>query len=287
MHCPYAGRALNAVQVAHPTRITYLQYHGGDSWATALTSTRQSFYTPFQGYPTVWFDGTSKCVGSYDNDAQQLNWYTTNYNSRVSIPTDVSIQLSASTNGDPNGAGPWHVKATVQIDPAGVGKTVRLYLIHALDNYPYTGYTDHRDRMCVRPPLPAYPYYNELTLVPGVPQSLTMDFTFDSTSMTYRNDIKIVAFAQSTNATGPAEIYNAAVMSWPFPPSILRGDLNCDGEVDFDDINPFVLALSDPAGYAIAYPNCNILTGDINQDGLVNFEDINPFVALLSNPPGE
>ncbi|MEW6249055.1 MAG: hypothetical protein AB1716_00275 [Planctomycetota bacterium] len=62
------------------------------------------------------------------------------------------------------------------------------------------------------------------------------------------------------------------------------GDLNCDGAVNFDDINPFVLALSDPAGYAVAYPNCNILNGDCNGDGVVNFDDINPFVALLTNP---
>jgi predicted small integral membrane protein len=60
------------------------------------------------------------------------------------------------------------------------------------------------------------------------------------------------------------------------------GDTNCDDMVDFDDINPFVLALSDPAGYASAYPNCNILSADCNGDGFVDFDDINPFVAILS-----
>ncbi len=60
------------------------------------------------------------------------------------------------------------------------------------------------------------------------------------------------------------------------------GDLNCDGTVDFGDINPFVLALTDPAGYAAAFPNCDIMLGDINGDGSVEFGDINPFVALLA-----
>ena len=59
------------------------------------------------------------------------------------------------------------------------------------------------------------------------------------------------------------------------------GDLNCDGVVNFDDINPFVLALTDPAGYAAAFPNCDLLNGDINGDGVVTFDDINGFVALL------
>jgi hypothetical protein len=60
------------------------------------------------------------------------------------------------------------------------------------------------------------------------------------------------------------------------------GDLNCDGAVNFDDINPFVLTLSDPAGYEAAYPDCDIMNADCNHDGQVNFDDINAFVALLS-----
>jgi len=54
--------------------------------------------------------------------------------------------------------------------------------------------------------------------------------------------------------------------------------------VDFGDINPFVLALTNPAGYQAAFPQCDILNGDINGDGRVDFGDINPFVRLLTNP---
>jgi murein tripeptide amidase MpaA len=60
------------------------------------------------------------------------------------------------------------------------------------------------------------------------------------------------------------------------------GDLNCDGAVSFGDINPFVLALADPTGYANAFPDCDISLADINGDGSVDFGDINPFVALLT-----
>jgi hypothetical protein len=67
----------------------------------------------------------------------------------------------------------------------------------------------------------------------------------------------------------------------PSAPDIL-GDTNCDGVVSFDDINPFVLAISDAEAYFAAYPNCNILRADCNGDGLVDFDDINPFVGLLS-----
>lgn len=64
----------------------------------------------------------------------------------------------------------------------------------------------------------------------------------------------------------------------------MPGDLNCDGVVDNEDIDPFVLAVTDPAGYAVAFPNCNLLNGDINGDGVVDNEDIDPFVALLTGP---
>jgi YD repeat-containing protein len=61
-----------------------------------------------------------------------------------------------------------------------------------------------------------------------------------------------------------------------------RGDINCDCIIDFNDINPFILALSSPETYALVYPDCNILNADCNGDGVVNFDDINPFVAILS-----
>ncbi|MEW6199366.1 MAG: M28 family peptidase [Planctomycetota bacterium] len=65
---------------------------------------------------------------------------------------------------------------------------------------------------------------------------------------------------------------------------VVVGDLNCDGRVDFGDINPFVLRLTSPAGYRLAFPGCPDAHGDINRDGLVDFGDINPFVRLLTSP---
>jgi hypothetical protein len=64
---------------------------------------------------------------------------------------------------------------------------------------------------------------------------------------------------------------------------VLPGDLNCDGVVNFGDINPFVLYLSNFASWQAAYPGCPSENGDINGDGTYpSFADINPFVALLT-----
>ncbi len=62
----------------------------------------------------------------------------------------------------------------------------------------------------------------------------------------------------------------------------LIGDLNCDGAVDFFDIDPFVALLVDPAAYAENFGECEPRCGgDLNGDGAVNFFDIDPFVTLL------
>jgi len=64
------------------------------------------------------------------------------------------------------------------------------------------------------------------------------------------------------------------------------GDLNCDGQVNAFDIDPFVLVLTPtppnyPEYYAV-YPGCDALLADVNGDGLLNAFDIDPFVDLLT-----
>jgi hypothetical protein len=63
------------------------------------------------------------------------------------------------------------------------------------------------------------------------------------------------------------------------------GDLNCDGALNAFDIDPFVLALTDPELYAVLFPDCEHSLADINGDGLVNAFDIDPFVELLVSGP--
>ncbi|TWT44237.1 Soluble aldose sugar dehydrogenase YliI precursor [Phycisphaerae bacterium RAS1] len=78
------------------------------------------------------------------------------------------------------------------------------------------------------------------------------------------------------------EIFKIVPSGVPAVPCRVPGDCNCDGVIDILDINPFTLALSDPAAYAAAYPNCNILNADVNGDGVADILDINPFVDLVA-----
>ncbi|QOJ15823.1 MAG: hypothetical protein HRU75_14760 [Planctomycetia bacterium] len=91
---------------------------------------------------------------------------------------------------------------------------------------------------------------------------------------------RLVSSRQTLFKPGSPDSTNAMVHA----PGWLKGDMNCDGLVNNFDIDPFILALLQPAQYAAAFPGCDPLNGDINGvDGLNNF-DIDPFVVLVVGP---
>jgi hypothetical protein len=62
---------------------------------------------------------------------------------------------------------------------------------------------------------------------------------------------------------------------------VLAGDMDHDGDVDFDDIDDLVLAMNDAAGYKALYGVDAVLGGDMNDDGKIDDDDIADFVARL------
>jgi hypothetical protein len=62
----------------------------------------------------------------------------------------------------------------------------------------------------------------------------------------------------------------------------LLGDMNCNGELNPWDADPFVLALVDADEYQSRYPDCEILRADFNYDFALTSSDIDPFIACLT-----
>jgi hypothetical protein len=74
----------------------------------------------------------------------------------------------------------------------------------------------------------------------------------------------------------------------PCAPQICPGDSDCDGGVDFDDIDLFVAALGGEPTWIAAYtaihgaaPACSYANNDVDGAGGVDFDDIDPFVAAI------
>ncbi|MBN2447140.1 MAG: hypothetical protein JXO22_10455, partial [Phycisphaerae bacterium] len=100
-----------------------------------------------------------------------------------------------------------------------------------------------------------------------------IELTFDSVA---GDGIRIRGTAGGTHAyTSIVELVAEGAM-------LLPGDLNCDGATDVFDIDAFVLALVDGAGYGAAHPHCDISLADCNDDGAVDVFDIDAFVRLLT-----
>ncbi len=142
------------------------------------------------------------------------------------------------------------------------------------------------------------------TVPPGVGQSgaqivASGSFLAPSTAGTYtfRLDNAVVNVFDAINSPPNFSPVSAATVdmtggSFSFTvggPAICLGDLDCDGEVGFGDINPFVdLLVGGYAAWQALYPGCPGENGDLNengdygQDGSADFGDINPFVDLLT-----
>ncbi|MGD8452606.1 MAG: C25 family cysteine peptidase [Phycisphaerae bacterium] len=106
----------------------------------------------------------------------------------------------------------------------------------------------------------------------------------DIVTPTAQVQLRFIAADEGQGSLVEAAIDDLLIIGVECELQYVAGDMNCDSLVDNFDISPFVMALTNPTGYAEAYPDCNILNGDINGDGELNNFDIGPFVTVLTNP---
>jgi hypothetical protein len=62
----------------------------------------------------------------------------------------------------------------------------------------------------------------------------------------------------------------------------LLGDMDGDGDLDFDDVTGLVLGLNNSVAYESEYGLAAVIHGDLDQDGDLDFDDLDDFTALLT-----
>lgn len=203
----------------------FVQFHWFDDYSTVWGDDRWAFYDGMYT-PTAVFDGADLVEGSVPDSDQQYTIYRTNhFLPQRAIPTDVTIGLSA----EPLGGQTYRASALVGIEEGGTGKTLRIYMVQVLDHWP-PEHAYHRNGFKQAAPT------SDLTLAPGESQVVEYDFTFDDDSWADQENIKIVAWAQAAEESGPAEVYQAATRLWPL--ISLPGDADGDGYLDEADNCP-------------------------------------------------
>lgn len=166
----------------------------------------------------------------------------------------VNVTATVDFFGNPLSAPPFPQPFPLQGQLVVSGETAQLTSLQTLE------LSDTQDPNL---PLPEVPLDLPTILPPGDTAHLLLTLTLDQIGASLSGSNALVADGVAVH-----------------PP--LTGDLNCDGAVDFGDINPFVLRLSNADQYAARYPACPDANGDINGNGTVGLDDINPFVALLT-----
>jgi hypothetical protein len=185
----------------HPTRFAVVEYH-----------------TQFDGYDLPWgqdrldlfygvWCGTTIPVMMYDGfyfwDPED---YPRGLSERLGVSTDVTIELAASEQQERI----WDVSATVCIESGGADKRMRIYAVQTLDHFPSQPSYSRRTFKQAAPT-------RDVDLDAGGCAEVSFNFSFDDESWVSRDDIAIVSWAQETTNYGPALVFQAAEMEWPFP----------------------------------------------------------------------
>lgn len=184
----------------YPDNFAVYQMHVSDPpYNSDWTDTRRVFYGNISdGIPWFAYDGLW--------DAWPINTYESKLNQRQAVPTDVTIELSGAESGPQT----YDIHAEVCIEPGGIDKTVRVYMIEALDHWPAT--PSYERNTCRQGTTT-----EDVFLTAGSCATVIRTFAFDAISWAQQSDIKIIAWAQTPSLVYPAEVHQAKVMSWPFP----------------------------------------------------------------------
>jgi hypothetical protein len=131
-------------------------------------------------------------------------------------------------------------------------------------------------------------YFNIGTLSLGISGTAGSSSTVTATGRTQVSNNMVAALWSENGTVETPAIGSPAFAAASYTvnvqgSSVVKGDMNDDGVVNNQDINPFILALTDPSAYSAEFPGYNYQSaGDINNDGSFNNQDINPFIALLT-----
>ena len=207
----------------YPDTFPLVQMYVGCATTPPWVEDRHLFYGE-PNIPSLLLDGVEECTGELATEQEQYDWYETKYLERRAIPTDVNITLSGyQITGETYRIGAW-----ICMDPNGTTKTVRVSMVQVLDHWPtIASYVRNGFKQAANS--------TDITLVPGECQTLIEEFIFDADSWSNQSDIRIIAWAQEPQASGlpadRAEVFQAAIMPWPFTP-----DCNANGIPDDEDI---------------------------------------------------
>jgi hypothetical protein len=242
---------LNGTDPDFGGKLAVIQYHSADPYALPWGEDRVGFYNslPFMGFPTMVYDGQT--------DAWPMETFVPLFMSHQAIPTPVTMAIYAEE------VTPSRYEITVEtcLEAGADPVDLRIYTVGAEDYYPSDpSYSRNTFRNAARTV--------DISLGPGECQEVVNTLIINSVN---QNNLRLVAWAQEPNATFPADVYQSAIVGYPFPaPTPCPWDCSDppDGEVGINDFL-WMLAGWDGPG------SC-----DFDDDAVIGITD---FLALLAH----
>ena len=197
---------VNTLITNYPSFVV-VEYHVSDAYAMPWGNARGADFYDIWASGVPWF--------AYDGlfDAWPFEEYEIKLQQRLAVPTDVTLELS----GVELAADTWEFTAEVCVEAGGIGKDMRIYMVQALDKYP-----------------PEYSYSRntfqqaaateDVTVVAGECAEVVRTFTFDALSMANMEDTVVTAWSQAPFDRFPAEVHQAAQITWPFVEAAMFAD---------------------------------------------------------------
>lgn len=188
---------VNTLVTNYPNFVV-VEYHVQDAYALPWGEARGEFYDIWAlGIPWFAYDGLF--------DAWPISNYESNLQQRLAVPTDVTLELS----GVELATDTWEFTAEVCVEAGGAGKTMRVYMVQALDKYPPV-FTYSRNTFQQAAAT------EDVTVAAGECAEVVRSFTFDALSMATPEEIRVMGWAQAPLDGIPADVYQAAQVAWPF-----------------------------------------------------------------------
>jgi hypothetical protein len=135
--------------------------------------------------------------------------YTSQYTTRHNIPSEIEMHVGAAEITPPTTPPSYEVQISLTLDEGAAPRTVRVYAVQLLDYYPNP---PTYSRNCQRTATTT----EDVALTPGETVLVTKTLQIDSVSAADPADMTIFAWAQVPNSSGPAEVYQSAMMDYPF-----------------------------------------------------------------------
>lgn len=268
VYCPYAGYAQDYIQNLYEDEVLVLQWHVSDGFTTSVGNSRANNLYFVPGTPTTWFNGTDQHVGANTNQSAMNAQYNTAAQNQFGLQPEASIEIDVVELPSQNG---YDVTATITFPDDGQIRPAAIYLLRVRDHFPSAPYY----RNCVRDATTPI----AVPGAPGATYTLSDEFVMGTTDLNDLENCRFVAFAQYYSPMNPpswsnpgGEIYQSAVVSYPFSPPPVAGDIDGDGVVGSVDLNLLLTAWDCDAG------DCG--GADLTGDGVVGAEDLN---ILLGN----